>query len=511
MLCAIKLSFLLLAALPVVASCSLSQVEEAREDAAAVAEQITELYPPPASPYAILRLDEERPWTGLTRQEAAAELLPAHLRTADAVTLPLTGSLDDPALAARIEAGTGLPVRFQGPASSSSAGAFLPPDHLLPEGGIWTGALPALLDRWCEARGYAWRYEADEAALAVIRRETVVFRLNALAGSQNLSGTTTTSDSAGEGGSRNLARQSLSLRTEYDPWPEITSQLTAQLGEGVAISAAPATATVSVTGPPAEIDRARRYFAWLNDHVLRPVTLTVDVYAVEFVDGRNFELGVVGTLERLFGTTAGLAVGSEGTIGIVRPAPNADSLAAVVSALHETGTVSRVLSASVPSLNAQPAQFFELFSEAYLSEVRTTASEGVAQTSLKSDTVSSGFAMSFVAQIVAADEVLVRLFASLQDRPVFTVFASANQQIQLPAYGSRAIQVTQKLRRGETLVVSGFRDRGAVGNRRGTFADALPFPFGGQEGSESRTEQVLLLTADVGAPLGIAETQAQSL
>ena len=68
-------------------------------------------------------------------------------------------------------------------------------------------------------------------------------------------------------------------------------------------------------------------------------------------------------------------------------------------ALNRAGTVSRVLSADIPSLNGKPAQFFELFKEAYLREQRTTAGEGIAQTELVPGTVSSGFAVSYLPRI----------------------------------------------------------------------------------------------------------------
>ena len=47
-------------------------------------------------------------------------------------------------------------------------------------------------------------------------------------------------------------------------------------------------------------------------------------------------------------------------------------------------------------------------------------SEGqVVQTEVVPGTISSGFAFSFVPQITGPDEVLLKLFASLQDRPDF--------------------------------------------------------------------------------------------
>ena len=460
--------------------------------------------------YGVLHLEGTRPYTGLERRPGEIEELPLHLRASDAVTLSLAGRPQDADLAARIEAATGVRVTLAGerPSGSAPPAVMGSSGALLPEGGIWTGALDDLLDLWCEAAGYAWSWA--DGTVTVQRQRQVVFRLNALAGSQSIQGATSTSDAAGAEGSNNLARQSLTTETTYDPWPEITEQLKAQLDPSTRVAAAPATASVVVSGLPRDIDRARAYLDWLNRTVLRPVTLTVDVYQVRFHDQASFDLGIEGTFKRIFGSGAGFEAGAN-LAGIVRPGPATDSLAATVGALHQAGTVARVLSATVPSLNAQPAQFFELFSEAYLKEVRTTIMDGTRSTNLVPGTVSSGFAMTFVAQIVSPHDILIRLFASLQDRPAFTVFETASQKIQLPAYGSRAVQVTQKVSRGETLVVTGFRDRGTLSDRRGTFDADIPFPFGGVTSDASRVEQVLLVTAEAGEPLGIVETSGDEL
>lgn len=464
----------------------------------------------PAAGYGVLHLENTRPYTGLERRPGEVEELPLHLRAGDAVTLSLAASPGDADLAARIEAATGLRVILEGerPSESSPPAVMAWNGRLLPEGGIWTGALDELLDMWCEATGYAWSWA--EGAVTVQRHRRVVFRLNALAGSQSIQGATSTSDTAGGSGSSNLARQSLTTETTYNPWPEITEQLTAQLDPSTRVVAAPATGSIVVSGLPRDIDHARAYLEWLNRTALRPVTLTVDVYQVRFRDQASFDIGIEGTLKRIFGNNTGFEAGAN-LAGIVRPGPGTDSLAATIGALHQAGSVARVLSATVPSLNAQPAQFFELFSEAYLKEISTAIIDGTRSTNLVPGTVSSGFAMTFVAQIVSPHDILIRLFASLQDRPAFTVFETANQRIQLPAYGSRAVQVTQKVSRGETLVVTGFRDQGAVSDRKGTFDAALPFPFGGVTSDASRVEQVLLVTAEAGEPLGIVETSGDDL
>ena len=507
------------------AGCGLADVEHARMETGDVARQVAALRPPQAGPrLSTVRLIERRPYVGLTRIEPDPRAdLPAHFRRADAVTLPLAGIGAAAVLVARIEAATGLAVRFTGPprrVDETTGGD--PPVHLLgaagrdglsPDGGIWTGPLDALLDAWTDPSGYEWRYDADRQGIEIVRRRSAVFQIHALAGTQRYSVSASTQDSAAGGdGGGNLTSQTISTETDYDPWPEIEGQLKELLDPGTRLSVAPSSASVTVSGVPRDIDRARAYLGYLNREVLRPVTLSVHVYSVRVEREADYDLGLSFSIARLLGEALRVSVGSN-AVALIKPSPgggSGDTLSATVKALNRAGAVSRVLSADIPSLNGKPAQFFELFQEAYLRELRTTAGEGIAQTELVPGTVSSGFAVSYLPRITGPGEVLVRLFASLRDRPSFTAFTSSNQTIQLPAYASRAIQVTQKIGRGETLMVTGFSDRSAAAGRSGTFDADLPLPGGGRNASTARIEQVLLITADIGAPLGIAEVRGMA-
>ena len=508
------------AALP---GCGTATLDLARSETEDTARQVSALRLGTAPRFSAIRVIERRPYVGLTRTQAAPRAaLPARFLEAGAVTLPLAGIAEPSVLARRIEAATGFPVRFTGPApgeadasrAGSVAGAGI--DRLTPEGGVWTGRLDALLDAWTGPSGFAWRYDDDEGAIEIVRRRSVVFRIHALAGKQRYVAAASTEDAASGGGDGGdgggvLTSQSITAETEYDPWPEIEAQVLALAGPGTRIAAAPSSASLLVTGTPGDIARVRAFLGYLNREVLRPVTLSVHVYAVTMEREADYGIGLAATIARLFGTSAHLAVSPE-SVAVVKPsAAVADTLAATVRALSRAGAVSRVLSADIPSLNGKPAQFFELYKEAYIKESRTTAGEGIAQTELVPGTVSSGFAVSYVPRITGPGEVLVRLFASLRDRPVFREAASGGRTIQLPAYASRAVQVSQKIGRGETLLVTGFSGRRAESERSGTFHVDLPLPGGGRRAALSRTEQVLLVTAEVGAPLGIAETPGEEL
>ena len=513
---------LLLAAL---SGCGLAEVEHARMETGDVARQVSALRAPHAGPrLSTVRLIERRPYVGLTRIEPDPRAgLPARFRRVDAVTLPLAGIGAAAVLAGRIEAATGLAVRFTGPPrrAEDTAGGDPPVnvlgeagrDGLSPDGGIWTGPLDALLDAWTKPSGYEWRYDADRQAIEIVRRRSAVFHIHALAGKQRYTVSASTRDSAvgGDGGG-NLTSQTISTETDYDPWPEIEGQLKELLDPGTRLSVAPSSASVTVSGVPRDIARSRAFLGYLNREVLRPVTLSVHVYSVRVEREADYDLGLSFSIARLLGEVLRVSVGAN-AVALIKPSPggeSGDTLSATVKALNSAGAVSRVLSADIPSLNGKPAQFFELFQEAYLRELRTTAGDGIAQTELVPGTVSSGFAVSYLPRITGPGEVLVRLFASLRDRPSFTAFTTNSQTIQLPAYASRAIQVTQKIGRGETLMVTGFSDRSASAGRSGTFDADLPLPQGARKASSARIEQVLLVTADIGEPLGIAEVRGMA-
>ena len=498
-------------ALLTLAGCGLTAIEDAREEAHAVARDAAAAARVGATPepgyVTVRRVD--RPYVGLEPvKEDRRGTLPERLLTEDAVTLPLAGAHDEAVLAARIEAATGLAVRFVGAPREGAATAFAAPDGLSPSGAVWTGPLDRLLDAWTGAAGHEWRHDADADRIEIVRSLTAVFRVNALAGTERHGASSSTQDQAGEDGSASLSAQSIESETVYDPWPEIEAQLAGLVGEETVVTVSPASASVTVSGVPADVRKVRGYLGWLNREVLRPVTLRVHLYAVRFE--RESDHGVDLSVSEMLGSSAGLAVAGD-TVSLIRPAGAEDTLAAAVRALSRAGTVSRVLSADIPSLNGKPAQFLELTNEAYLKELRTTAGEGVAQTELVPGTVSSGFALSYLARITGPDEVLVRLSASLRDRPRFATFTTDGHTIQLPAYGGRAVQVTRKIGRGETLMVTGFSDRGAVSSREGSVDADLPLPLGGRSARLVREERVLLIAADIGAPLGITHVQGVEL
>ena len=89
---------------------------------------------------------------------------------------------------------------------------------------------------------------------------------------------------------------------------------------------------------------------------------------------------------------------------------------------------------------------------------------------------------------------MLRIFVSLQDTPTFRQFGPTDNAIQLPEFGSRGISVTQTVREGETLVLSGFTDR-VVSNEQEGFVGATNPLAGATLHGDRRFDQVLLVTS----------------
>ncbi len=480
------------------------------------------------SGFGSVRLVDRHPYIGAARIEAdPREGLPEFVQGQAAVVLPQRGMVSDAALAGQIEEVTSIPVHFVGRAPVSeedeapgAAALTVWRERLGPAGVLWSGSLDSLLDGWAEAAGYEWRYDEERRRIEVVRFRSVVFHVHALAGSQAYQAGSSTSDSAETEGGGAQGDHSLEGEAKFDPWGEIEGQLRVLTGEGTQLTVSQSSGSVVVAGLPGDVARVRAYLAHLNNEVLRPVTVSVHVYAVQMNRSADLNLGLTAMIGRLLGEAVGVnADGSDGSIAIVRPSVGEDdTFEATVSALSRSGRISRLLSADVSSLNHKPAQFFDMYKQTYVKEVKIeepqTAADGSQQGRLlvqTPGTVSSGFAFSFVPQITGPDEVLLRLFVSMQDRAEGIQEDPQPGQIQRPRYGTRAVNLVQNLRRGETLVVTGFRTREASREGSGTFDETIVLPKGGSSGGLAAAEQVLLVSAQIGPPLGVSEVHGAAL
>ncbi|MYE02422.1 MAG: hypothetical protein F4Y03_14340, partial [Alphaproteobacteria bacterium] len=416
-----------LAAAILLPGCGWFDQDEVARDAASVEDRLSAVGSlGPERPGFRSLTQSKNPYLALRPVTETEARLPDDLLSETGIVVTLGDEPGDEVLARRISDAAGIGVRLVGVRWRPLDGEGSQPDvvradwlsswsdELAGGAGVWSGPLDRLLDAWTEAAGYRWQYDDGAGLVEVVRSETRIFEVHALQGTQRYSVTTTTTGAGGEA-TAGSSSQSISSETTYNPWEEIGPQAAAAAGAEGTVSVSVAAATVTASGLPRAVERVRAYLEHMNRHVLRPVTLSVHLYSVRFDKGSDYEVGLTGILPEAFGSN--FIVGVEGgSISVVKPTSvGASSLRATVNALRKVGTASRVLSVDVPTLNGRPAQFYDLLDEAYLKQVSTTISDGVRAVQLTPGTVSSGFGLSFVARIVAPDEVLARITATIQD------------------------------------------------------------------------------------------------
>ena len=481
-----------------------------------------EEFPARKGEHEILQIEPTRPYTGLVLLSTSKDhALPSRFQSRDGISVPLERALLSAELAQRITAATGIEVRLIGPPRSGPEGGEMPfsgrRTGAAALGGqtLWTGALSELLDEWTSELGYEWAWRSEREVIEVMRYSSVSFTLHALGGEQTYRVASSTSDRSGGGDedrSANFSTQFLDTEYRYQPWQDIEHHVGTLVSEHTRVDVSEVHGTVVVRGLPRDVSRVRGYLSYLNREVLRPIMVSIHVLNVSRERESDFGTQFAGALRTVFGSSydATFSIGGAGSgISIVRPssAGAGSSLAATLRALRRLGRVSRVLTAGLPSLNGKPAQYYELVRNAYLAEVATTTSEGGVGTELRPGSVASGFAVSYIGHITGPEEVLLRLFVSLQDRPEFTEVESGGNRIQLPEFASRGINVEQSIREGETLVVAGFSDRVMHSDEEGVGQAQNRWLGGDAQHREMRAEQVLVLTVRVGEPRGVSEVR----
>ncbi|MCY4590775.1 MAG: hypothetical protein OXE86_09505 [Alphaproteobacteria bacterium] len=468
-------------------------------------------------PWQVLR-DESRPYLGLAPIRTEAARLPPEL---DAEILIPRSAFPPGHTAVRdaFAASTGLQVRLAGEPVRIVTSLTAP--DIAPEDGVgflafvnpdveplpWVGSASAFLDAWTGEAGYTWSWDGER--VTVHRRISKVWTVNALAGPQQWSLAVSSSASGGGGGVSGGNEQSVAAEYVDDPFEEVRQSLHVA-GEGkVILDISPSTGRVRAIGPPGAVAQVESALHELNRTTLRPLALTFSMYRITHRNRRTFELGIAGILRDVGNGFADIDVEIGGDTGLVIGTPAAgstedDVFGAVLKALRDVGSVRRLLSVDVPSLNGRPAQFYDLRDRVYLSEVSVTSQDdsGNTETSLQTATVSEGILISYRAQIIAHDEMLARIAINLLDPAEIRNFAVQDLTIQQPEQARRAIVSSQSIRTGEILVLTGFSDHLQAGEDRvgaGLLGESR------WDADRRMTEQIMLVTARIGRPLGIVE------
>lgn len=370
------------------------------------------------------------------------------------------------------------------------------------------GTLTGFMNLAAAYYGISWKSEA--AGVRFFTMESRTFRVFALPGDTRLSaGIDSSGSSGGSGGTQTgsattgtgVAFSGLSVWTAME---SAVKQMTSAMGKVVA---SPATGTISVTDTPAVLTRVAEFIEVQNKSLNRQVSVNVRVLAVTINDedhyGINWDvvyqnLGAGGPFSASLKSNFAPAAGAGLMTLSIPSTATASSWAntnAIINALSTQGRVSELTSATLVTLNNQPAPVNVGRRTTYLASSSTTinTTAGIAPTTtLTPGTLNTGFSMSIVPHILEGRELLLQYSMDLSSLIKLNSVSSGLSIIQTPDVRTNNFLQRVRMQSGDTLVVAGFDqdNLNAVASGIGSPDN----PIGGQrDGVNARTLLVVLI------------------
>ncbi len=432
--------------------------------------------------------------------------------------------------AAYITSLTGIPVSVSGVLTSQSTTASAPlqpaaqgvgqggpvatqwPTHLV----SYSGRLSGLMDILAARFGLYWEPEGEGVRL--FKTKSGTFRLAALPGDSSMLSSvgTQASGSAGSTGgaaSNSSAEQKSGIQfTGLSVWRGVEDSIKAMLTPDGRVVVTPATGTVTVDDTPPTLERIAKFVADQNVALTRQVVLNVRVLGIELNESNSYGINwdaVYSNLGRGFGVAMSTASGLPSptgnlTFNIVNTSSMWDGTRAMLEALSKQGKVSQITSASIVTINNQPAPIQVGRQRSYLASSTTTIGTGGAgnTTTLVPGTLMTGFSMSVLPHILDSGRLMLQYSGDISSLIELVTVSSDGSSIQVPEIDTRNFLQRVMMNTGETLVLAGFEQVNLSGSKRGIGSADNIAMGGGVSTSDNRSVLVVLIqpVMSVGEP-----------
>lgn len=340
-------------------------------------------------------------------------------------------------------------------------------------------------------------------------------------GSSASGGSGETSDFSASDGSQD---QFSNLTATLSLWKDLETTVTQLLSPDGKVTVSQATTTVTVRDRPTNVQLVGQYIHNLNSKLSKQVLVKVQVLEVDLQSDYNMGIdwqivanafhhspfvlnGNYGTpisITSLVQQTAtppavNVLQRATPTVPIIGTQGNGEipSYTILVNALSQQGKTSVVSEPRVVCLNNQVSVIRITDSVGYLASVQNTTVAGTGGSAnntvtsqLTPGTVVTGLTLYILPKIMG-DKVFMQVNADLSTNKGITTFGAGSSQIQLPNVTSKNFNQRSKIRSGETLILSGFRQ---VSNRANATQFLKSQALGGKASTENSKETVVLIT-----------------
>ena len=367
-------------------------------------------------------------------------------------------------------------------------------NQLNPQGSliVYNGPLNGLLDLISARYNISWEWESN--GVRFFKTQSKTFRISALPGNTSLKSKIGTQSSGSGGGSEsassnaNAEQEAGTEFTGLSVWTGIEESIKMMLSTNGKISVTPSTGTITVSDTPLVLAQVEKFVDEQNIALSRQVVINVKVLSVDLSDSDEYGINWNAVYQNI-SSSLGLSlsnivtpsVGATNMTLSVLSGSNWSGTTAMIDALSKQGRVSQVTSASLVTLNNQPAPIQVARQTSYLASSQTTIGTAGSgnTTTLQPGKITTGFSMSMIPHILDTNRLMLQYSGDISSLIRIGQVSSGGSTIQTPEVDTRNFLQRVIMNGGETLVVTGFEQFNLTGNTQGV-GDAENVALGGQ-------------------------------
>lgn len=310
-----------------------------------------------------------------------------------------------------------------------------------------------------------------------------------------------------------------SLKGSLSIWTDLQTTIKQLLSADGKVTVSQATTSVTVRDRPSNVELVGQYINNMNHNLARQVLVKIQVLEVDLTSDYNYGIdwqmimkafhnspfiinGNYGTPISITALTGQSAIGNIpagttpqfGTVGN----GNIPSWTILLNALSQQGKASVVTEPRVLCLNNQVSVIRIITTEGYVASIQNTtvgsgggtSPTGTVTSQVTPGTITTGLNL-FVLPKILGNEVYMQVNADLSTNKGIRTFGTAQAQVELPTVAQKEFNQRSKLRSGDTLILSGFRQvKNAAAANQFIESQAL----GGKAATQANSETILLIT-----------------
>lgn len=305
-----------------------------------------------------------------------------------------------------------------------------------------------------------------------------------------------------------------SLSAKLSVWDDLRTTISQLLSADGKVTVSQATTSVTVRDRPLNVELIGQYISNLNSKLSRQVLVKIQVLEIDLLT--DYNLGINWALiANSFHNSPFVMNANYGTpVSITSFTPQAGasqlmpqfgtqgngqtpSYTILFNALNQQGKTSVVSEPRVVCLNNQVSVIRIVEQEGYVASVQNTtlAAGGTAPTSTVTSQITPGNIITgltlYILPKILNQDIFMQVNADLSTKKALKTFGTGSSQVQLPTITEKHFNQRSRIRSGDTLILSGFRQVSNKANAAQFLASQL---MGGKAAEQVNKETIVLIT-----------------